>query len=142
MSEWVSEWLLLTPTQQFHSYIMARTTLDPLCTRTTRSVIFFYCANSLKQQSAGRHVVPLGHFILIDFRANQSLLFLHNAACLAKKQHISIASSLVWSGRGSNPRSTALATNALTITPPMRFFKSYTLISSKVNGDICLPSLS
>ena len=25
----------------------------------------FYCANSLKQQFAGRHVAPLGHIILI-----------------------------------------------------------------------------
>ena len=25
----------------------------------------FYCASSLKQQSVGRHVAPLGHIILI-----------------------------------------------------------------------------
>jgi hypothetical protein len=40
-------------------------------------------------------------------RANQSLLFLHNAANLAEKQQIPIYWSLVWSDRGSNPRSTA-----------------------------------
>jgi hypothetical protein len=28
----------------------------------------FYSASSLKQQSAGRHVVPLGHIILIPSR--------------------------------------------------------------------------
>jgi hypothetical protein len=49
-----------------------------LCTRTTR------------QQSADRHVASLGHIILI--RANQSLLFLLNAACLAEKQQIPILS--------------------------------------------------
>jgi hypothetical protein len=43
----------------------------------------FFSVSSLKQQSAGRHVAPLGHVILI--RANQSLLFLLNVACLADK---------------------------------------------------------
>ena len=42
------------------------------------------------------------------FRAKKSLLFLRNDACLSEKQEISIASSLVWSDRGSNPRSTTL----------------------------------
>ena len=27
--------------------------------------LVFYCASSLKQQSAGRHVAPIGHIILI-----------------------------------------------------------------------------
>jgi hypothetical protein len=44
------------------------------------------------------------------------LLFLLNAACLAEKQQIPILYSLVWVDRGSNPRSTALETNTLTIT--------------------------
>ena len=39
----------------------------------------FYSASSLKQQSAGRHVAPPGHIILI---LNQSVL--------AEKQHIPI----------------------------------------------------
>ena len=30
-----------------------------------RAVLDFYSASSLKQQSAGRHVAPLGHIILI-----------------------------------------------------------------------------
>ena len=53
----------------------------------------FYSASSLKQQSAGKHVTTLGHIILIpkkQVRAIQSLLFLLNAACLAKKQQIPI----------------------------------------------------
>jgi hypothetical protein len=49
VSEWVSE--CLTPTQQFFSYIMARTG--------------FWWDSSLKQQSAGRHVAPPGHIIPI-----------------------------------------------------------------------------
>jgi hypothetical protein len=40
--------------------------------------------------------------LLLRFRANQSLHFLLNAACLAEKQQIPILL------RGSNPRSTAL----------------------------------
>ena len=48
----------------------------------------FYTASSMKQQYADRHVVPLGHIILIP---SQSLLLLLNAACLAEKQQIPIA---------------------------------------------------
>ena len=39
---------------------------------------------------------------LFWFRANRSLLFLLNAACLAEKQQISILKSLVWLDWGSN----------------------------------------
>jgi hypothetical protein len=53
---------------------------------------FFYCASSMKQQFADRHVAPLGQ--LSRFRANQSLVFLLNAACLAEKQQIPILYSL------------------------------------------------
>ena len=44
----------------------------------------FYCASSLKKQSADRHVAPLEHIILIPVFA------LLNAACLAEKQQIPI----------------------------------------------------
>jgi hypothetical protein len=53
------------------------------------------------------------------FRANQSLLFLFTAACLAEKQHIHIALPLVWPDRGSNPRSTIVEASTLTIKPQM-----------------------
>jgi len=45
------------------------------------ALLDFYCASSLKQQSADRHVAPL---------RNQSLPFLLNATCLAEKQQIPI----------------------------------------------------
>jgi hypothetical protein len=57
---------------------------------------------------------------LFWFRANQSLLFLLNAACLAEKQQIPILKSLAWPDLGSNPRSTAVEASTLTITTPMR----------------------
>jgi hypothetical protein len=41
---------------------------DPLCTRTT-SLVDFYRASSLKQQSADRNVAPLGNVILIPCQA-------------------------------------------------------------------------
>jgi hypothetical protein len=42
---------------------------------------------------------------LFWFRANQFLLFLLNAAFLAKKQQIPILHSFVWPDRGSYPQS-------------------------------------
>jgi hypothetical protein len=62
----------------------------------------FYSASSLKQQSADRHVVPLGQ-----------MLFLLNAACLVEKQQIPILESLVWPDRDSNPWSNALEASTL-----------------------------
>jgi hypothetical protein len=87
----------------------------------TLSWIFFYSASSLKQQSTGRHVAPLGHIILIP-RANQSLFFLLNAACLPEKQQLPFY-SLWFDPTGarthdrphSNSRSTALEANTLTV---------------------------
>ena len=51
------------------------------------------------------------------FWVKQSLLFLHNAACLAEKQQIPILCFLVWPDRDSILRSTALEVSTLTITP-------------------------
>jgi len=66
---WVSDYCLKS-NEQFFSYIMAiisyiltRRWWYLLCIRPARW-IGFYRASSLKQQSAGRHVAPLGHMIL------------------------------------------------------------------------------
>ena len=55
---------------------------------------------------------------LSGFRADQSLLFLLNAACLVEKQQIPIGYSLNLTDRGSNllPVSTALEPSSITIT--------------------------
>jgi hypothetical protein len=58
---------------------------------------------------------------LFWFRANQSLLFLLNAAFLAEKQQIPILYSFVWQDRSSYPQSIALEASMLTITLPIRF---------------------
>jgi hypothetical protein len=61
-------YIYITPTQQFFSYIMARTSYISMrwwwC--------LLYSASSLIQQSVSRHVAPLD--VLSWFRANQSSL--------------------------------------------------------------------
>ena len=101
-----------TPTQQFVSYIMARINFnvqrddDEVCFVLDQHVYYdFSSASSLKQQTAGKHVVTLRHISLIPshwnnrprvkmsshsetfswFRTNQSFLFLLNATYLAGK---------------------------------------------------------
>jgi hypothetical protein len=49
----------------------------------------FDSASSLKQQSAGKHVVPSGQIIRI--RANKSLFLLLNVVSSAEKQHTCIS---------------------------------------------------
>jgi len=72
--KWVSDYCLM-PTQQFSSYIMGRTSYiqwndDDVCFVLDQHAEFdFYSASSLKQQSADRHVAPLGHIILIPSQA-------------------------------------------------------------------------
>ena len=85
MSEWVSD-CCLTPAISWGEQVNfqwydeeVRFVLDQ------HAELDFYSASSLKQQSAGRHVAQLGHTLSL-FWANQSLLFLINAECLAEKQ--------------------------------------------------------
>ena len=101
----------LTPTQQFFSYIMARTIFVSmrwwrglLCTRPTRLVGFFI---EVAHWNNSTWVDLLPHLDTFSwFQANQSWLFLLNAVCLGEKQQIQILKSLVWIDQGLNPRST------------------------------------
>ena len=86
--EWVSDYCLKS-IQQFFSYIMVRTSQfsvrrwwGPLCTRPTRWVGSLVLAH---WNNSPRVDMSLHSDTLFWFRANQSLLFLLNAACLAKK---------------------------------------------------------
>ena len=67
---WVSDYRLM-PNKKKFSYISERTNyilkwwLFPLIVQDQHAELYFYSANSLKQQSVGIHVTPLGHIILI-----------------------------------------------------------------------------
>jgi hypothetical protein len=112
---------------QFFSYIKVRTSHFQWDDDEVRFLLDqhaeldFYSNSSLKQQSGVD--MSLHSDTLFRFWANKSLLFLLNAACLTKKQQITILQSLVlyatlvWLNRGSNPRSTTLQISTLTITP-------------------------
>ena len=117
MSEWVSNcW---TPTQQFSVIswreqvkISMRLWWGLLYTRPTRLVGFLlviaHWNNSLRIDMSPHSDT------LSRFRANQSLLFLLNAARLAEKQQIQMYS--LW----FDPQSTALKASTLLITPQMQ----------------------
>jgi hypothetical protein len=61
----------LTPTHQFFSYIMAKKVNfqwdddEVLFVIDQHAYLDFYSASCLEQQSADKHVAPLGHIILI-----------------------------------------------------------------------------
>ena len=97
----VSEWLLFNTKWSFFFWLYhGENKLHsirwwcPHCTRPTCLVGFFlvlvHCNKSPWID------MSLHYATLLRFRANQSLLLLLNAACLAEKQQISILQSLVW----------------------------------------------
>ena len=81
--KWVNN-CCLTPCEKLFSYIMERTSY----------ILMRWCPlyiSLLKQQSAGRHITPSGHIILILSQL-VFLLLLLNIVCLAGKQQIPIYS--------------------------------------------------
>jgi hypothetical protein len=90
----ISEWLLLNTTSAMYRLYHGENKLYFnemmmfACTMQTH-LVDFYSASSLRQQSMDRHMLPHSD-TLSWFRANQSLLFLLNAACLVEKQQIPI----------------------------------------------------
>jgi hypothetical protein len=121
-STWVSCWL--TSSKHLFSYINVRTRYIsqswwwcPLC-RTIR-LVRLYSASSLKQQSVGRRVAPLGHIILIP---NYPIFSISPYCCTLIGEATNtnfIVFDLPY--RDSYSRYTALEASILTITPPMRF---------------------
>ena len=67
MSEYVvSEWLLFNATISLREQVNFQWDDDEvLFILDQQAELDFYSANWLKQQSAGKHVAPLGHIILI-----------------------------------------------------------------------------
>ena len=103
--------------KNFFSYVMSRTSWikwwwSLLWTRSNMLSWIFYSASWLKQQSAGRHVAPLRHIILISSQAFCSYsLILHVQNRSSKNQFHSI-----WFDMTRVP---ALETRMVTNTPPM-----------------------
>ena len=75
----------LVPILQFFSYITTRTSYfsEVRFILDQHSYLDFYSASSLKQQSADRHVAPLGHIDLIQ--SQPVLLSLHIWCMLSKE---------------------------------------------------------
>ena len=71
-------------------------------------------------------------------RSNTSLLLFVIAMKLDKNQQIQIASSFVWSNRGSNPWFEWLAELEVSITPPRRPTKRWCLLTSIDNAILYL----
>ena len=84
----------------------------PLCsTLNQHTVLDFYSASSLKQQSAGRHVEPLRHIILIP---SIPVFALSLYCCVHSGEATNtILLSLLWPDWGSNPWSTAFEVSTL-----------------------------
>jgi hypothetical protein len=120
----LSEWLLLSVNSAIvHLYYGESKSIfnemmmrSALFSTNMLSWIFIVLA---RRNNSPRVDMSLHSDTLFWFRANQSLVFLLNAACLARKQQIPIAYPLAWAERGSNPRSTALEVIVLTIPPSM-----------------------
>jgi len=100
----VSEWLLFNANsaifQLYHGVnmlifneMMMRSALYYNNTLSWNFIVLAHCNNSPRVE------MSLQSDTLFWLRANQSLLFLLNAACLAEKQQIPILQSLVWPER-------------------------------------------
>ena len=98
-NKWVSDCCCLTPTEQFCSYIMTRTS----CCSLTETV---------------RHVIPLKQILL---PAKQSLVLYYSFMLSGEATNTNFL-VFVWPGLRSNLWSTPLETNTLTITPRRQFF--------------------
>ena len=82
----------------FVSYIMAETYYILMRWWDVHSVLNFYTTSSLKQQSMGRNVLPLGHNILIP---SQPVIALTPKCCMFSQEAVNtniIVFGLTWPG--------------------------------------------
>ena len=106
--------MLLIAKWALFSDIMAKVWYIRLYDTNVRFVLYqypyldFLSASSLKQPSAGRHVVAFDTDTLFRVLTNQSLHFFLNAVCLAEKQQIANLCVFGLILRGSNSRYHAL----------------------------------
>ena len=89
-------------------------TMSALYWTNTLNLIFIVLAH---WNNCPRVNMSLQSDIFSWFRANRSMPFLLEAACLAENQQIPILKSLVWPDRSSNQRFTGLELTMQTITP-------------------------
>ena len=80
-----------------------------------------------QESNSPQEDMPLDPDTFFWLWADQSLLLLLNALCLAEKQQIPILMSLVWHSQGLNPRPATLKARTLTITP-LRQLKNLWLV--------------
>ena len=90
-----------------------------LCTRPIGWAWFFNV--KVHESNCLQEDMPLYPYTLFWLWADQSMLLLLNAACLAAKQQTSILMSLVWTRKGSNPRPSTQEACKLTITSLWQF---------------------
>jgi hypothetical protein len=112
-SEWVSDCCLM-PIQQFFSHIMASRSYFSMRWSWWSSFCWIFIVLAHWNNSL-RIDMSLHSDTLFWFWANQSLLLLLNAACLAEKQQIPILYSFVCLNLGSNPRSISLEASTLAL---------------------------
>jgi hypothetical protein len=136
----VSEWLLFNDKWTIFQLYYGKNKLHSirrcsLCTKPT--CLIFYNATSLKQLSAGRHVVPLGHFILIP---RQPVCSCSLILCAKRRNSKCQFYTLVWPDKSSNPWSTALKASMLTITPQTSHRSCNFKLNMKVDKKANVPS--
>ena len=135
MSEWVS-YCFFTANDKFSALscreqaILDEMMIPALHQTNTSSLILIVLVHWNKP--VGRHGAPLGHIILIARQAvfdkgNNKITELLNDALLVEKQQFRFNS--VWFVGGSNPRSTALATRAVTNIRPMCFYSKLNVLA-------------
>ena len=109
----------------FVSYIMAETYYILMKWWDVHSVLNLYTTSSLKQQSMGRNVLPLGHNILIP---SQPVIALTPKCCMFSQEAVNtniIVFGLTWPGLEHTIYHTQSEHTNHYITETLRIFRNY-----------------